>query len=53
MVTSMAIPSATLKISTVDGFSRIPTQPIIPAVTINGMTLGIKEQKRIRTDLKR
>ena len=47
----MAIPSATLKIRTVDGFKRTPAHPIIPAVTTNGITLGISEQIKIRNDL--
>ena len=51
MVTSIAIPRATLKISTVEGFSLTPVQPIIPAVTIKGMTLGMREQIKIRKDL--
>src|SRR5665647_1346529 len=51
MVTSMAMPSATLKISTVEGFRRTPAQPIMPAVTTNGIKLGIREQINIRTDL--
>ena len=45
------MPSATLKMSTVDGFRRTPAQPIIPAVTTNGMILGINEQIKMRNDL--
>ena len=51
MVTSIAIPRAILKIKTVEGFNAIPTQPIRPAVITKGITLGIKEQSKIRTDL--
>ena len=51
MVTSIAIPNATLKISTVDGLSLTPVHPIIPAVTINGITFGIREQIKILRDL--
>ena len=50
MVTSIAIPNATLKTNTVEGFSGIPTQPIIPAVISKGIILGIREQIRIRAD---
>jgi hypothetical protein len=47
----MAIPSATLKIKTVDGLSLTPAQPIIPAVTIKGITLGMSEHINILKDL--
>ncbi len=53
MVISMAIPNATLKTSTVEGFSGTPAQPIIPAVITKGMRLGINEQIKILADLKR
>ncbi len=51
MVTSMAMPNATLNTNTVEGFKRIPAHPIIPAVTTNGITFGMREQKSIRKDL--
>ena len=51
MVTSIAIPSAMLNIKTVEGFKAIPAQPITPAVITSGITLGIKEQTNMRTDL--
>ena len=51
MVTSIAIPRATLKMSTVDGFKRTPAHPIIPAVTTKGITFGMREQIKIRNDL--
>src|SRR5258706_8165102 len=51
MVTSIAIPNATLKTNTVEGFKRTPAHPIMPAVTIRGITFGIREQKSIRKDL--
>src|SRR5438067_12723219 len=53
IVTSIAIPSATLNTSTVEGFKAIPVQPITPAVTTSGTKLGIKEQSQIRNDLNR
>ena len=49
----MAMPNATLKISTVEGFSGTPAQPIIPAVTSNGMILGMREHIKILTERKR
>ena len=49
----MAIPNATLKMRTVDGFRATPAQPIIPAVTSNGIKFGIREQIKILKDLKR
>ena len=49
----MAMPKATLKINTVDGFSGTPAQPITPAVITNGIRLGMREQIKIRADLKR
>ena len=48
---SIAMPSATLKISTVDGFNGTPAQPITPAVITNGIRLGISEQINILADL--
>src|SRR5450631_519542 len=51
MVTSIAMPSATLKISTVEGFRRTPVHPIIPAVITNGIKLGMSEQIKILNDL--
>lgn len=51
MVTSITIPKATLKTSTVEGFKAIPAQPITPAVTINGIKLGISELNKILIDL--
>src|SRR5690349_10321656 len=53
MVMSMAIPSATLKMSTVEGFSGTPVQPMMPAVTMSGMTLGISEQNKMRNERNR
>ena len=53
MVISTAMPNATLNTKTVDGFNGTPTQPITPAVITSGITFGIKEQKRMRNDLKR
>ena len=50
---SIAIPNATLNTKTVDGFMAIPTQPIKPAVMINGIKLGMSEAIKIRIDLKR
>ena len=50
MVTSMAIPSATLKTSTVDGFKAMPTQPITPAVITKGIRLGINEHNNMRNE---
>ncbi len=47
----MAIPRATLKIRTVEGFNLTPVQPIIPAVTTSGIRLGISEQINILKDL--
>ena len=47
MVTSIAIPSATLNINTVDGFRGTPTQPMTPAVINKGIILGINEQINI------
>ena len=41
MVTSIAMPNATLKTNTVDGFNGIPTQPMMPAVMSNGMMFGM------------
>ena len=43
MVTSIAIPRATLKTNTVEGFSEMPNHPIIPAVINKGTKLGINE----------
>lgn len=51
MVMSIAIPSATLKTSTVEGFMAMPIQPISPAVITNGIKLGINEQSKILNDL--
>ena len=51
MVTSIAIPNATLKINTVEGLMGMPVQPMIPAVSNNGITFGIREQISIRKDL--
>jgi hypothetical protein len=51
MVISTAMPNATLKTNTVDGFSGTPTQPITPAVTIKGIILGNKETINILKDL--
>ena len=53
MVTSIAIPNATLKTKTVEGLRRIPTHPITPAVITKGMILGIREQSKILKDRKR
>ncbi|OPZ17601.1 MAG: hypothetical protein BWZ05_01311 [Bacteroidetes bacterium ADurb.BinA245] len=53
MVISIAIPNATLKTNTVDGFSGMPIQPISPAVINNGIILGISEQARIRAERNR
>src|SRR3984957_10538082 len=50
IVMSMAMPRAILNTITVDGLSLTPAQPMIPAVTINGMIFGISEQRRILTD---
>src|SRR5689334_20505437 len=47
MVTSIAIPKATLKTNTVEGLSGIPIQPITPAVIINGIIFGMREQSNI------
>ncbi len=47
---STAIPNATLNINTVDGLRAKPTQPIMPAVMISGITFGIKEQNNILKD---
>ena len=38
---------------TVEGLSRTPAHPMIPAVMISGMMLGTKEQTSIRTDRNR
>ena len=51
MVISMAIPSATLNINTVDGLSGIPAQPMMPAVITNGITFGINQQMSTLKDL--
>ena len=51
MVTSIAIPKATLKTNTVDGFKEIPTHPMTPAVINKGTTFGINEQMSIGKDL--
>jgi len=51
--TSIAMPRATLKTNTVDGFSGMPAQPIIPAVINRGIILGIREQTNIRAERKR
>src|SRR5678810_347552 len=53
MVMSIAIPSATLKIKTVDGFKGIPTHPMTPAVITSGIKLGSKEHNKILHDLNR
>src|ERR1700760_3928924 len=53
MVISIAIPSAILNTSTVDGFNGTPTQPITPAVINSGITLGISEHNRMRKERKR
>ena len=45
------MPKATLNTNTVDGVKRTPAQPITPAVTINGTTLGINEHTNILNDL--
>src|SRR5580698_2749898 len=47
MVISIAIPSAMLKINTVEGFSATPFHPITPAVIIKGIVFGIKEHNKI------
>ncbi len=47
----MAIPNATLKMSTVEGLSRTPAQPITPAVITSGIMFGISEQISILKDL--
>ena len=49
----MAIPNAILNTITVEGLSRTPAQPMIPAVMISGMTLGASEHNRIRNDRNR
>ena len=51
MVTSIAIPNATLKTNTVDGFKDTPIQPITPAVINNGTILCTKEHINIGKDL--
>ena len=51
MVTSIAIPNATLNTNTVDGFKATPVHPMIPAVINRGTILGIKEQIKIGKDL--
>ena len=51
MVISIAIPRATLKTNTVDGFKGIPVQPIIPAVIMSGIRLGMSEHNNILADL--
>ena len=51
MVTSIAMPNATLKTNTVDGFKETPTQPIIPAVISKGTILGTNEHINIGKDL--
>lgn len=48
----MAIPKATLKTNTVEGFSGIRSQPINPAVIKRGITLGISDISNILADLK-
>ena len=53
MVMSMAMPNATLKTKTVEGFMATPAHPIIPAVIIKGTTFGIREHNKMRNDLKR
>ena len=51
MVTSIAIPKATLKTNTVDGFKETPIQPMMPAVSNKGTTLGNKEHINTGKDL--
>src|ERR1051325_7697972 len=51
MVISMAIPSATLKIKTVEGFNGVRVHPITPAVIRRGIMFGIREQSKMRNDL--
>ncbi len=51
MVMSMAMPSATLNTNTVEGLNAIPHHPIIPAVIIRGIILGIREHNNILKDL--
>ena len=53
MVISIAMPRATLNINTVEGFKATPAQPIIPAVTSNGITLGMREHNNILNERKR
>ena len=47
----MAIPNATLKTNTVDGFKDTPTQPMMPAVINKGTIFGTKEHIKIGKDL--
>src|SRR6476469_7710391 len=47
MVTSIAIPNATLNTKTVEGFNRTPAQPITPAVISSGTKFGMREQTNI------
>ena len=51
MVTSIAMPNATLNTNTVDGFKDTPTQPIMPAVISNGTILGNNEHINMGKDL--
>ena len=52
MVLSTLIPSAILKMSMVDGLIEIPAYPIMAAVSICGMRLGINEMTIILNDEK-
>ena len=47
------MPRATLNIKTVEGFRATPTQPIMPAVTSNGIKLGMREHNNILNERKR
>ena len=53
MVTSITIPSATLNTITVEGFSDMPAQPIMPAVITSGTRLGISEQSKMLAERNR
>ena len=53
MVTSTAIPSATLKTNTVLGFIATPAQPITPAVKSKGIMFGMRLQINILQFLNR
>ena len=53
MVKSTAIPKATLKIITDEGFKWMPLKPIMPPVMARGIKLGTKAIRIIRKDLKR